>query len=431
MLSQIKMPRSAAPEGSMESHLFTYYPKKDLELILDALHSCVGLYIQLLDENGDVLLSYGEPAPFCARAEACLPEGSSCREEHCAAGKLAIDLGEPYVFCCHSGLYHITYPIVNRDRLFGSVLLGPFLMDGTDEDLIKHLAKTTEIPTDTVLELYKYTQTISELAPDEVVKVSRLLFYLVNSLVTGSVELQKANRERLLHQSRVSEAIQRYKQEDPDVWKTYPFEKERLLLSETRAGNMENARAAYNDLMAHLILYEHYDADDLKYRLIELCSLLSRSSIERGADATIILDLNKKLIQEILNSYGIDEITYKIHDNLDIFTESLFFTSEKNNKLIRKTTEYIHSHSSEKLSLSELAKTLGITAPYLSMLFKQITGLTFRDYLNKVRVEEAKRLLISTDYQIMEIAVACGFNDQSYFTKVFKKYTGLSPRNFR
>ena len=415
----------------MDNHLFMYYPKKDLELILDALHSCIGLYIQLLDDEGETLLSYGEPYPYCARAEECLKGSSTCREEHCSAGRRAVDLGEPYIFCCHSGLYHITYPIVNRDRLFGSVLLGPFLMDGTDDDLIQHLAKTAAIPTDTVLELYKDAQSIRELSPDEVVKVSRLLYYLVNSLVSGSLELQKANRERLLHQSRVSEAIQRYKQEDPAIWKTYPFEKERIFLSETRAGNVENARAAYNDLMAHLILYEHYDTESLKFRLVELCSLLSRASIERGADAAIILDLNKKLIQNILNSYSIDEITYNIHDNLDVFTESLFFNSDKNSKLVRKATEYIHEHSSEKLALSDLADMLGVTAPYLSTLFKQVTGLTFRDYLNKVRVEEAKRLLISTDYQIMEIAVACGFNDQSYFTKVFKKYTGLSPRSFR
>ena len=415
----------------MESHIFMYYPKKDLELILDALHSCIGLHIQLLDDRGVTLLSYGAPSPYCTLAESCLPEGSSCREEHCAAGKRAIELGEPYVFCCHSGLYHITYPIVNRERLFGSVLIGPFLMDGTDEDLIKYLASTTEIPTDTVLELYKSSQSMRELSPEEVVKVSRLLYYLVNSLISGSRELQKANRERQLHQSKVSESIRRYKQQDPSVWKTYPFEKERVLLSETRAGNVEGARTAFDDLMASLVLYEKYDTENLKFRLIELCSLLARASIERGADETIILELNKHLIQNILNSYNINEITYRIHENLDVFTESLFFTSEKNNKLVRKATEYIHDHSAEKISLSEVSKNLGVTSPYLSMLFKHVTGLTFRDYLNKVRVEDAKRLLISTDYQIMEIAVACGFNDQSYFTKVFKKYTGLSPRNFR
>ena len=170
----------------MESHLFMYYPKRDLELILDALHSCVGLYIQLLDDEGNQLLSYGDPAPYCSLAESCLPEGSSCIVEHRDAAKRAIEFGEPYVFCCSSGLYHISYPIVNRERLFGSVLIGPFLMDGTDEDLIKYLASTTEIPTDTVLELYKSSQSIKELSPEEVVKVSRLLYYLVNSLISGS-----------------------------------------------------------------------------------------------------------------------------------------------------------------------------------------------------------------------------------------------------
>jgi AraC-like DNA-binding protein len=46
-------------------------------------------------------------------------------------------------------------------------------------------------------------------------------------------------------------------------------------------------------------------------------------------------------------------------------------------------------------------------------------------------VEEAERLLSNTDYPIIEIAVACGYSDQSYFTKVFKKYTGLTPRQYR
>ena len=415
----------------MESHLFLYFPKRDLELILDALHSCVGLYIQLIDDTGNQLLAYGEPASYCTLAGSCLPDGSSCRSEHVEAAKRAIELGEPYVFCCSSGLYHISYPIVNRERMFGSVLIGPFLMDGTDEDLIKYLASTTEIPTDTVLELYKSSQSIKELSPEEVVKVSRLLYYLVNSLISGSRELLKANRDRQLHQSKVGESIRRYKQQDPSIWKTYPFEKERILLSEARAGNVEGARTAFDEYLAHLVQYEKYDTENLKFRLIELCSLLSRASIERGADETVILELNKHLIQNILSSYNINEITYRLHENLDVFTESLFFTSDKNNKLVKRATEYVHDHSAEKISLSNVAKTLGVTSPYLSMLFKHVTGLTFRDYLNKVRVEEAKRLLISTDYQIMEIAVACGFNDQSYFTKVFKKYTGLSPRNFR
>ena len=65
------------------------------------------------------------------------------------------------------------------------------------------------------------------------------------------------------------------------------------------------------------------------------------------------------------------------------------------------------------------------------MLFRQVTGMTFKEYLNRVRVEEAERLLTNTDYPIIDIAVACGYRDQSYFTTVFKKYTGLTPRQYR
>lgn len=68
---------------------------------------------------------------------------------------------------------------------------------------------------------------------------------------------------------------------------------------------------------------------------------------------------------------------------------------------------------------------------YFSTVFKNATGLSFKEYLNKVRIEESKILLQNTDFSIIDIAVAVGFEDQSYFSKVFKKYTGTTPKQFR
>ena len=68
---------------------------------------------------------------------------------------------------------------------------------------------------------------------------------------------------------------------------------------------------------------------------------------------------------------------------------------------------------------------------YFSTLFRQSCGSTFKEYLNIVRIEESKRLLANTDYSIIDIAVAVGFDNQSYFSKVFKKYTGLTPKQYR
>ena len=68
---------------------------------------------------------------------------------------------------------------------------------------------------------------------------------------------------------------------------------------------------------------------------------------------------------------------------------------------------------------------------YFSTVFKNSTGLSFKEYLNKVRIEESKILLLNTDFSIIDIAIAVGFEDQSYFSKVFKKYTGTTPKQFR
>ena len=78
-----------------------------------------------------------------------------------------------------------------------------------------------------------------------------------------------------------------------------------------------------------------------------------------------------------------------------------------------------------------VADHLHVNTSYLSTLFRQVTGMTFKEHLNRIRIEEAARLLSNTDYSVMEIAIACGYKDQSYFTKVFKKLTGLTPKQYR
>ncbi len=83
------------------------------------------------------------------------------------------------------------------------------------------------------------------------------------------------------------------------------------------------------------------------------------------------------------------------------------------------------------LSLSAVADTVGVTANYLSALLKKETGETFSEYLNKVRIRHAVELLKTTDLTFQEIARRSGYRDGFYFSKIFKKTFGLSPRNFK
>ncbi len=89
------------------------------------------------------------------------------------------------------------------------------------------------------------------------------------------------------------------------------------------------------------------------------------------------------------------------------------------------------SYGDNGLSLKELAAQWHISAAYLGKLFKEQTGEFFNDYLLKVRIEEAKRLLLEDKLRIGEIALEVGFSNQSYFNKMFRKIYGISPAEYR
>lgn len=99
--------------------------------------------------------------------------------------------------------------------------------------------------------------------------------------------------------------------------------------------------------------------------------------------------------------------------------------------LIQKVTTQIESDLSSDLSLNSLASIFGVNPSYLSSLFKKETGVTLTEYVNKKRVERAKELLLSTNLQIQNISQRCGILDVNYFTKTFKKHTGLTPKKYR
>lgn len=96
-----------------------------------------------------------------------------------------------------------------------------------------------------------------------------------------------------------------------------------------------------------------------------------------------------------------------------------------------KVKEYINHHYMEDLSLKGLAYEFHMNPSYLSRLFKEKCYINYSDYLNMVRIEKAKKLLVSTALSINEISETVGFSDYRYFTKVFKKYQGTAPNAFK
>lgn len=101
------------------------------------------------------------------------------------------------------------------------------------------------------------------------------------------------------------------------------------------------------------------------------------------------------------------------------------------NQFIKKVSTYIGEHYMESISLDDMAEELGITRSYVSTLFTQHMGCGFVEYLNGVRVDRACTYLEQSYFKTYEIAYKVGFKDEKYFSKVFKKIKGVSPREYR
>ena len=99
--------------------------------------------------------------------------------------------------------------------------------------------------------------------------------------------------------------------------------------------------------------------------------------------------------------------------------------------LIKRTVAYLHQNYWKSLSRTDLAEYIGMNEDYLSRAFSQELGISPWDYLNRYRIFRAKELLIQTDDSISQIARRVGFPDPAYFSRVFRKLTGLSPKHYR
>ncbi|MDR0197732.1 MAG: response regulator [Oscillospiraceae bacterium] len=109
----------------------------------------------------------------------------------------------------------------------------------------------------------------------------------------------------------------------------------------------------------------------------------------------------------------------------------LVHRQRKFSPLVEKTLGYIHENYNSNLSLETIASRIPANPSHLSRTFKKETGEAVVEYINRTRIEKAKELLTFTDMMAYEVAEAVGFNDSTYFSLVFKKITGVSPKDYK
>ncbi|NLZ54915.1 MAG: helix-turn-helix transcriptional regulator [Thermoanaerobacteraceae bacterium] len=134
--------------------------------------------------------------------------------------------------------------------------------------------------------------------------------------------------------------------------------------------------------------------------------------IEKQATFEDVILLGEEMIRQYLNF---------IHNQL----------CQINNPIINDALAYIKNNLDKELSLEEVSSAIHVSRSHLSNLFSKCIGNSFSHHVNKLKIEKAKELLAKTKFSIMDITVECGFNSQSYFSRVFSGFEGMTPNQYR
>lgn len=156
------------------------------------------------------------------------------------------------------------------------------------------------------------------------------------------------------------------------------------------------------------------------YRQFEQLNLLLEWSLEG-------------LLQELQSQGTLVEMIQVLKTNFSKWINEGLTNHNKENveTVIAKAQDYIHNNYHKDLSMEEVAELIDLSISHFCMLFKQVSGYTFLEYLTKIRMDKAKYILKNSNVKVYQVAPLVGYQDPRYFTQVFKKITGMTPSEFR
>lgn len=208
-------------------------------------------------------------------------------------------------------------------------------------------------------------------------------------------------------------------------------EEQQLLISSLEDGNLEAVKAFLYRLSNEGIYYEQ---DDLRIHLTSVLAQIRRFMLKYKLHEKAAIEQNYRQLFHLIIEHP---IFYTILNSIISFTQRLIELArearlEKRADYVELAIEIIDQQFQDSgLSLPFVAHKLGISPNYLSTIFSKKQGLPFKRYLQQVRIHNATKMLLETDFAISEIAQLNGFDDSNYFIKIFKQQIGITPNRYR
>lgn len=266
-------------------------------------------------------------------------------------------------------------------------------------------------------------------------QIQFITFIQLMTVVAYTVAEQKVTVEEIIELNQLqkyAETEKKTEETDEDaVHHTYGTE--RLWAESMKEGDARRAKELIENMIGITGKLSEDPLTNSKYIHIAIATLSTRLALENGVPSARAYKTSDTMINRMDRCRNEKEVWEAVFKTIDVFTEMISEarSRKKYSGYVEQCKYYIDQHYRQNLSLNDLSEYTGMNGAYLSHLFSQIEGMTIKDYLNKVRIERAQNLLKYSDRSIIEISDYIGFQTQSYFGRIFKKYTGKTPARFR
>ena len=407
--------------------------KEQFEKIESVFRTHFHLGIRTTDNEGNVieeLCSKDHLPGFCRLVRRGGTGEGRCIREHQRSLGAAVETGQVYITICHAGIVLVCVPIMDRDKALGGVFFGKCLWEPVTEVLTRDIQKRLKDIEVSEEELVLSLRELPFMQGREIHKAAEFLFDLLYEVGGYDSRVIRWRRERAEQQSQIGEFIQERKKLGTE-WQ-YPLESERELMGKVKIGDRTGAKEILNSILGTILFKTIGDIGVLKARLLELLSILSRSAVEGGVGIDVMLEKNLGYVNKVMRINNQEDLCAWISKALNEFIE-LVYSSQDAKKVtqIRPAINYIDANYDKQVTLADIARVSYLSVSRLSHVFKEEMGITIVDYLTSVRIERAKQLLLATNQSCTEICFEVGYNNQSYFTRTFKGFVGMTPRKFR
>ena len=407
----------------------------DLKLVKTCAHSFAvasGVGGTVSNAKGEILYERGYGCASCGICRAAGRRPEDCTEAHNYGMTEAVRFGGKYVYCCPMGLTCFVSPIFSEEMIEAKITVGPFLMVDASDYLYFDGREQLHLEQDALQRVAQELVYVPVVDADRVTELSNLLFMAVGFINNVSdANRMLARQGSVTMQGQITAYILQLKHEKA-ASAPYPLETEEAFLSAVRQADRDTANRLLNELLGYIFFSTGGELSKVKTLIYDLLVLLCRCAIRSGADQEKTMAANHRYYQEINQIQDFDRLCQWMTQVVNTTMDSIFdFGNVRHAGLVHRSVQYIHANYAQHLTLESMAQQVYLSPTYFGRIFKEGTGESFTAYLTRVRIQRSKELLCYESFRLTDIAQLVGFEDQSYFSRVFKRMEGVSPRRYR